>query len=123
MRVFGGCTLDPRKQPFTWAGASWRCVRARIQTAPAGMNYLEESLFCLGTVRRARAHKVLLRVSQETTLIHHPGRRSVPTTQPPTPGVFPSMLFESAADVPASHLGGNKTRAKIFRNNKNIQKC
>lgn len=58
------------------------CVCARIQTAPTGINYLEKSLFYLSTVRRAQAHKVLLPVSQEARLVHHPAWRTVPTSQP-----------------------------------------
>lgn len=66
------------------------CVRACIQRAPIGMNYLEESLFCLCTVHRPQARKVLLPTSQETTLIHHPPFCSMPPSRPPS-WAFPSM--------------------------------
>lgn len=65
-------------------------VCARIQTAPIGMNYLGKSLFYLCTVRWPRAHKVLLPVSQETTLIHHPPQRRMPPSHPQTPAHFPA---------------------------------
>lgn len=90
MCVFWGLHILPQEAAIYVGGGILRCVRAHIQTAPTGMNYLEKSLFYLSTVRRARAHKVLLSVSQETGLIHHPAWRTVPTSQPPTPAHLPA---------------------------------
>lgn len=84
------CVFCFRRQPFLCASILHVC--ACTQRAPFGMNYLQESLFCLCTVQRPRAHKVPLLSSQETSLIYHSSCC-----------LLPCVSYSSTADV-AFHI-------------------